>query len=271
MFPLRPRAGRVAIVEMHGSIGGGVRPAALEPLLEGVQRARWIRALVLDINSPGGSAGAADALYRRVKAIAHHKPVVAFLWEVGASGAYYIACAAHRIVASPAAVVGSIGVLSLHPILEALLQRWGIRLDVYKGGRLKDMGSPWRQPTDEERAKLQGLVDGFYSLFLDVVAEGRKMDRERVRELATGELFLAPQGKEIGLVDEIGDRDRACDLAAQMAGIRRRVVTLRPRRPLLARLLQPAGEALAAGVWEAIEARLWRTTLPFFLYPPFKP
>ncbi|MFN3974864.1 MAG: signal peptide peptidase SppA [Dehalococcoidia bacterium] len=264
MFFPHPRAGRIALVELHGVIGGGVRPTVLEPLLEAVRRARWLRALVLDINSPGGSAGASDLLYRKVKSIAQKKPVVAFIRETGASGAYYIACAAHRIVASPAAVVGSIGVLSAHPVVEALLQRWGVQVGIYKGGRLKDMGSPWRQPTDEERAKLQGLVDDFYNLFLSVVAEGRKMDLARVQEVATGEPFLAQRGKELGLIDEVGDQERALETAAQMAGIRRRVVTLRPHRPLLARLFRPAGEALVGSVWEALEARLWQSTLPSF-------
>lgn len=267
MFFLRPRAGRIAVVELHGTIGGGVRPTVLEPLLEVVRRARWLRALVLDINSPGGSAGASDLLYRKVKAIAQRKPVVAFIRETGASGAYYIACAAHRIVASPAAVVGSIGVLSIHPVLEALLQRWGVQMGVYKGGRLKDMGSPWRPPTDEERAKLQGLVDDFYNLFVGVVAEGRKMEEGRVREIATGEPFLAQRGKELGLVDEVGDQERALDIAAQMAGIKRRVVTLRPRRPFLARFFGLAGEAVAGSMWEALETRLWQSTLPSFRWP----
>ncbi|GBD11411.1 Putative signal peptide peptidase SppA [bacterium HR23] len=267
MFFPRPRAGRIALIEVHGTIGGSVRPTVLEPLLEAVRRARWLRALVLDINSPGGSAGASDALYRKVKAIAQRKPVVAYIRETGASGAYYIACGAHRIVASPAAVVGSIGVLSLHPILEALLQRWGIQMGVYKGGKHKDMGAFWRSPTEEEQAKLQGLVDDFYNLFVSVVAEGRRMEEARVREIATGEVFLAQKGKEIGLVDEVGDQEKALDLAAEMAGIRRRVLTLRPRRPFLARLFQPAGEALANGLWEAVEARLWQSVLPTFRWP----
>ncbi|MCS7206843.1 MAG: signal peptide peptidase SppA [Dehalococcoidia bacterium] len=267
MLFLRPRIGRIALIEVHGTIGGGVRPTQLEPLLEAVRRVRWIRGLVLDINSPGGSAGASDYLYRQVKAIAQNKPVVAFIREVGASGAYYIACGAHYIVASPAAVVGSIGVLSLHPVVEALLQRWGVQVGVYKGGRLKDMGAPWRPPTAEERAKLQSLVDDFYNLFVSVVAEGRKMAPERVREVATGETFLAARGKELGLIDAVGDQEQALEKAAQMAGIRRRVITLRPHRPLLARLLQPAGDALVEGLWSALEARLWQSALPQFRWP----
>ncbi|MBI4336522.1 MAG: signal peptide peptidase SppA [Chloroflexi bacterium] len=250
------RAGRIAVLEMHGVIGNSVRPAVHAPLLEAARRSRWVRAVVLDVDSPGGSATASHSLYQQVARVAAEKPVIAYISGVGASGGYYIACGATRIMAMPTALVGSIGVLSVRPVLEALLERLGVSIAMHKGGRLKDMGAFWRQSTSEEDAKLQEVVDDYYEAFIGVVAQGRKMAIERVRELATGEPFIAHRAKERGLVDELGDFDNVLDAAAQAAGIKRRVVYLRPRRPFLARFLAPMASQLADSLLETVEVHM---------------
>lgn len=250
------RGGRIAIMEMYGTIGGAVRPAVYEPLLGAVRRSRRVQALVLDIDSPGGSAPASEDLYLSVARVAQAKPVVAFIRGTGASGAYYIGSAASRIIALPTALVGSIGILAFRPVLEGLLERLGISIAVNKGGRLKDMGAFWRQPTPEEGQRLQALIDDYYLAFVQRVAQGRKMDEAKVRELATGEVFIASRAKEMGLVDELGDMERAQDVAAEMARIKRRVIYLRPRRPFLRRILGGAAQDLAQSLMEEVEARL---------------
>lgn len=249
---------KIAVVEIHGTIGASVKSPEIEKVLNRVRQDHSFRALVLDIDSGGGSASPSDYIYRAVKRIAGRKPVVACIRGVGASGAYMIACAAHRIVAAPGAIVGSIGVISVRPALEQLLDRAGIGVNVNKSGKFKDLGAPWREITPEENEKIQELIDDSYDSFVKIVSENRSLDEDRVRELATGEVYLAPRGLEAGLVDELGDLDRALELAATAAGIPNRPVFLRPPRGLRARLLGPVADTLVESVSEHIERRLWQ-------------
>jgi len=206
-------------------------------LLDSLRDDDDVRAVVLDIDSGGGGVIASDAIHLAALELAEVKPLIAYIREVGASGAYQVACAAARIVAFPTALVGSIGVLSLRPVVAQLLDRVGVQIRTLKMGRLKDMGSPFHEPTPEEEAKRQELLNSFYDHFVEVVAQGRKMSVERVRELATGEVFTARRAFELGLIDELGTLDRAIDLAAEMAHIKRRVSYFRARPPLLYRVL----------------------------------
>ena len=110
-------------------------------------------------------------------------------------------CAAHKIVALPGATIGSIGVISSRPVLERLLEKIGVRVTVTKSGPLKDMGAFYREPSEEEKQKEQELIDGYFNYFINLVAKGRRMEEGRVRELATGEVFLGEKAKSLGLVD----------------------------------------------------------------------
>ncbi|HZA24720.1 MAG TPA: S49 family peptidase, partial [Dehalococcoidia bacterium] len=169
------------------------------------------------------------------------KPVVAYVRGIGASGGYYLCCAASKVVALPTALVGSVGVIYVRPVLEQLLSKMGIELSVFNGGRLKDMSGFWRSPTDEESEKFQGLIAEMYDTFVSVVAQGRSMEDEKVRELATGEVYTARRGSELGLVDELGDFDRAMELAGELGGVRPRPRWVRPRRSLSERLFGRMG------------------------------
>ena len=211
-----------------------------------------VQALVLNVDSRGGSAAGSDYLFHSLQRVAQRKPVVAFIGGIGASGGYLLACAAHRIVALRTALVGSIGVISMRPILQTVLERLGVDLHVSKAGRLKDSWSVFRNPTEEENIKLQELVDGLYESFVETVVDSRGLSRERVLELATGEVFRASRAVELGLVDELGDLDRALDLAAELAGIPRRYVYLRPRRTLQERLLGPVARTVMEQVEEVV-------------------
>lgn len=251
---------RIAVFELFGAIGSPSRTAEYVRSLRSLADNAAVRAVILDIDSPGGSATASDYLYRSVRKLAEKKPVIAFIRGAGASGAYMVSCAATKIVAVPTALVGSIGAISARPLLYELLHRLGVRVSVTKSGRLKDMWSPLREPTKEEREKEQALLDELYDHFVAAVAKGRDMSEERVRKLATGEVFTATKAKELGLVDELGDLDAAIELAMQLGKVPRRVTYVRPRRGLravlMSRMMSGFVEELSAQVDHAFRGRI---------------
>ncbi len=233
----RKRGAGVAVVELHGVIGTRLRESVYARLFSDLAANNRYKAVLLDIESPGGSAAGSELLYYSLCRVAARKPVVAYIRNLGASGGYYLACAAHHITALPTTMVGSIGVIYLRPILEQLLGKAGVEFSVFKGGRLKDMSGFWRPPTAEEAAKLEGLINEVYENFVAVVCRGRKLETAKALELATGELFTAQQGKELGLVDELLDFDASVALAAQLGETRPRPRYLRPRRTMSEKLL----------------------------------
>lgn len=251
MAALRLRPSRIAVVEMYGVIGTTLSVARLEPMLESVRKSRFVRAVVLDIDSPGGTASASEALYLALRRIAEEKPLVAFLRGSGTSGAYMAACAAHRVVAVPNAMVGSIGVIYARPLGQRLLKRHGLAVAVHKRGALKDMGAMYRAPTEEEQQRLQGLVDDIYGALVEMVGQARGLEGERLKQVTTGEVFTARQGQALGLVDQLGDLDTAIEVAMELGRVPRRVTRVRPKRGLRGRLLGRLGstvlEDVAAG------------------------
>ncbi len=232
---IRRRKTGVGVVEMTGVIGGSLKVPVYTRLLEGVRRDRRLKAVLLEIDSPGGTASGSEVLFKSLERVAREKPVVAYIRGTGASGAYYISCAANKIVTLPSSLVGSIGVISLRPVLQQLLEKVGISFNVYKGGHLKDMSGFWRGPTPEEEGKMGGLIEEIYNNFVDVVASGRRLDLAAAKELATGEIFTGRTAKNNGLVDELGDFDTALDMAAELGGTRPRSFWITPKRPLFER------------------------------------
>jgi protease-4 len=254
----RLKPGRVAILRLYGPIGGGPRAADLVETVRELTAHKTVPAVVLDIDSPGGSASGSDYLYLALARLAAKKPLVAHVRGVGASGAYLAAMAARQIVVAPSAIVGSIGVISAGPRLPALLDRLGVRVEEHRAGKLKGMGAPWREDTAEESATEQRLVDAFYDRFVDRVAEGRRLDRARVLELATGEVWLGSQAVELGLADSVGDIDDAVEAAAKLAGVPAEGSPIRLHRPLLSRLVDRFAMRMASSVADELEARLTR-------------
>jgi len=179
-----------------------------------------IKAVVLRINSPGGSIGAVQEIYEEVNKLREKgKKVVVSMGDVGASGAYYIACAADKIVANPGTITGSIGVIMSLGNMEQLFRKIGIRVEVIKRGRHKDIGSPSRQMTLEEKELLQGLIDDAYNQFLQAVIEGRSLKESEAEKIGQGQIFTGRQAKDLGLIDEIGNFRDAVTLAGKLAGI----------------------------------------------------
>ncbi len=255
---------RIAVTELFGAIGSPSRTTEYIRMLRAIEENNRIRALVIDIDSPGGAAGPSEYISRAVAKVAKKKPVVAFVRGTGASGAYMVACGATKVIAIPTALIGSIGVIAMRPMLHEMLERIGVRMEVTKAGRLKDMFSFFREPTPEERQKEQALLDGFYERFVELVSSARRIPAERVRELATGELFSAAQAKENGLIDDLGDLDTAIDLAQQLAELsERRVTYVKPRRSLRDRLLNNVAVAMVDALAVAIEERTWGRSLRY--------
>lgn len=188
-----------------------------------------VKALVLRINSPGGGATASDQIYAELTRFKRERkvPVVAALGDLAASGGYYIACAGDRIVAHPTTVTGSIGVILLNLNLEGLLGKIGVRNETYKAGAHKDLLSPFRGATPEERRIIQSVLDTMHARFIAVVRESRPgLDPRRVPELTDGRIFDAPQAVAAGLVDEVGDLRQAIAIAERAAGLEKARVVM---------------------------------------------
>lgn len=247
---------RVAVLEITGAIGMQVRGPDMIRAVKALADDSRVRAVVLEIDSPGGSAPISDAIFRSVQRLSSRKPTVAFVMNGALSGGYLIACAAQKIVALPTSLVGSIGVIFIRPVVQELMQKVGVRMVVTHEGHLKGMFQPWRDPTPEEQQKVQSLTEEYYEWFIDAVAGARNLGREVVRQYATGEMFSAAKAKEMGLVDELGDFDTAIDMASEMGRAPRRLQYVRPRRPLLERLFARGGAAVADALVGEAESRL---------------
>ena len=218
----------VGLVEIYGPIhtspsGSFMVPSSADAIirrLKAYQKDERVKAVVLRVNSPGGTVGSCQEIVEAVKRVqAAGKKVVASFGEVSASGGYYVSCGADRIVANPGTLTGSIGVILEFSNLEGLFRKIGVRMETIKSGAHKDIGSFSRAPTPEERKILQGLIDDAYGQFVRAIAEGRRMPEDKVLALADGRIYTGTQAKEAGLVDELGDLHAAILLAGKLAGI----------------------------------------------------
>lgn len=180
-----------------------------------------VKAIVLRIDSPGGGVVPSQEIYDAVRRVRtkSNKAVIASMGSVAASGGYYIAAATDRIVANPGTLTGSIGVIMETANVEGLLQKIGVEGVVVKSGKYKDVGSPLRKMTDEERGLLQTVMDDVHKQFIEAVAEGRSLELADVQTLADGRIFTGRQAKDAKLVDELGNLDDAIQLAADVVGI----------------------------------------------------
>jgi len=222
--------GLIISTEMPSLFGTGERPLSL--LKEKLAKAEAdsnVRAVVLRINSPGGGVTASDIIYHEIQGFRERtgRPVVALMMDVAASGGYYVACGTDSIMAHPTALTGSIGVIMQWINMKGALAWIQLRVETIKSGDKKDIGSPFREMTKEERALLQQIVNAYYERFVQVVAKSRsKLPIQRVRELSDGRVYDALEAHKVGLVDGIGYMDDAIAKAKELAGITKaRVVT----------------------------------------------
>ena len=209
---------KVAVVRIEGVIVDS-REAVEE--LRRYRENPGIKAIVLRIDSPGGGVVPSQEIYTEVrKTRADGKiKLVTSMGNIAASGGYYIAAATDKIVANPGTLTGSIGVIMELANVKGLLEKVGVESVVIKSGRHKDMASPFRTMSEEDRALLQGVLDDVHDQFIRAVAAGRSLKLEEVRDLADGRIFTGRQAKKISLVDELGDLQDAIKLAARLVGI----------------------------------------------------
>ena len=178
-----------------------------------------VKAIILRIDSPGGAVAPSQEIYAEVKKALEKKQVIVSMGSLAASGGYYIAAPATRIFANPGTLTGSIGVIMEIPNVEELMKKIGIKSEVIKSGKNKDMASAFRTMQPEGRQILQGVLDNVHDQFIKAVADGRKMTLEEVRALADGRIFSGEQALAVKLVDELGTLDDATKAAAKMAGL----------------------------------------------------
>jgi protease-4 len=212
-FNLREKVG---IIPIEGIIGDS------EELIEQINAFaddRGIRAVVLRINSPGGGVVPSQEIYQAVRELKKKKKVVASMGSVAASGGYLIAVAADRIVANPGSITGSISTVMHYANVEELLKKVGVRSSVVKSGKFKDIGSPTREMTAEEKSLIQAIVDDIYDQFVRTIAENRRLPLQRIFELADGRIFSGRQARDLGLVDDLGGLQDAVLLAGKLSGM----------------------------------------------------
>lgn len=218
---------RIGVVSVRGFISDSKETVEQ---LKKYRKDQRIRAIILRIDSPGGGTAASQEIYREVERTNSQKKVVASMGNVAASGGYYIALGADRIVANPATLTGSIGVILEVSNFKELLHKIGVSREAIKTGPYKDIGSPLREMKPEERQLLQEVIGNVYQQFVDVVVKGRKISRERVEKIADGRIFTGAQAKALGLVDDLGSFEDAVDLTKKMVGLSGEVKLIYPEK-----------------------------------------
>ncbi len=191
-----------------------------------------VKAIVLRIDSPGGGVVPSQEIHDAVKRVKNksNKAIIASMGTVAASGGYYIAAATDRIIANPGSLTGSIGVIMEMANFEGLMKKVGVEGVVIKSGRFKDVGSPLRKMSDEERKLLQSVMDDVHQQFIQAVADGRSLEVSEVEPLADGRIYTGRQAKEARLIDELGDLDDAIHIAADIAGMEGEPKVVEPRK-----------------------------------------
>jgi protease-4 len=218
---------KVGVVKVEGFIGD--TRDVLEQLNQ-FGKDDAIKAVVLRIDSPGGGVASSQEIYEAVTELKKKKKVVTSMGSLAASGGYMIACATDKIVANPGTITGSISAVMHFANAEELLKKLGLKASVVKSGKFKDIGSPIRAMTSEERALLQELVDDIYDQFLDMVARDRKIPKENLRKIADGRIFTGRQAQKLGLVDYLGDMGYAVTLAGELSGIKGKPEVVHPKK-----------------------------------------
>jgi len=188
-----------------------------------------IKAVIVRIDSPGGAVVPSQEIYDKIVQLKKKKKVVVSMGSVAASGGYYVACAANKIVANPGTITGSIGVIIQFPQMEELLKKIGLKSTVIKSGKYKDVGSPSREMTSDEKILLQGVVDDIYDQFIEVVSFSRNISKKKIEDIADGRIFSGRQALDLGLVDYLGNMEYTIDLAAQLSGIKGKPQVIYPK------------------------------------------
>ncbi len=225
-------------VMMTGSVPAGLGIATSEDITKSLTDAdgdEGVKAIVMRINSPGGSPAAAEEIVAAMKKI--KKPVVVSMGDVAASAAYYISAPADKIIANPDTITGSIGVIWEFQNRSAFYEKDGTSFYISKSGELKDMGGDWRGLSDEEKRYADQTIEEAYGRFVKEVAQDRNLSLSKVKDLADGRVYTGAKARELGLVDDFGSLDDAIETAAKLAGIEGKPEVTYTNRPSLSQLL----------------------------------
>ncbi len=218
---------KIGVIPIEGAI---MESQSIVSQLANFRKNKGIKAIILRIDSPGGGVGPSQEIYREVRRTIKTKKVIVSMGSLAASGGYYVAAAADKIVASPGTITGSIGVIMEFIQLKELLKKIGISLEVMKSGEFKDIGSPHREMSERDKELILELITDIQDQFVEAVAEGRNLAVEEVREIADGRVFSGAKAKELGLVDVLGNFQDAVDLAKKEAGIKGEATLVYPKR-----------------------------------------
>jgi len=224
-----PMGERIALVSIEGPILDS--KGTIDEIKE-YTKDPSVKAIVLRIDSPGGAVAPSQEIYEEIRKAATKKKIVVSMGSVAASGGYYIASPASRIIANPGTLTGSIGVIMEIPNLEGLMSKIGVKTEVIKSGRHKDIASVFRGIKKEEREILQSVLDNVHEQFIKAVAEGRKMLIDDVIKIADGRIFTGEQALKAGLVDEMGNIEDAIKVAGKLAGIKGEPVVISKKEKL---------------------------------------
>lgn len=272
IWPFKPKFRKqIARIEVSGAIAGTTRDRVLEALK--IVEERRFPALLLRIDSPGGTVGDSQEIYSALKRLQQKVKIVASFGNISASGGVYIGMGAQHIMANPGTITGSIGVILRGNNIERLLDKIGVSFKVIKSGPYKDILSFDRELTEPEKNILQELIDTSYQQFVQTVAEARQLTVDSVKAFADGRIFTGQQAVELGVVDRLGTEEDARRWAAELAGLdpeKTRCYNFEERKPLLKRLIsgdKQESTGLSAGLnW--LEFELKTSGQPLWLYKP---
>lgn len=272
IWPFKPRFRKqIARIEISGAIAGGTRKRVLEALEE--VKEKKFPALLLRIDSPGGTVGDSQEIYSALKKLQETVKIVASFGNISASGGVYIGMGAQHIVTNPGTITGSIGVILRGNNLERLLDKIGVSFKVIKSGPYKDILSFDRELTQPEQTILQELIDVSYGQFVSTVASARSLDEQTVRGFADGRIFTGAQALALGVVDRLGTEEDARRWAAELAGLdpeKTEVYTIEEKKPFWNKLLP--GNSQASSPWMSpkmlswLEFELAYQGMPLWLY-----
>ena len=231
-------SGEIAIVNIHGML---MDSRDIVQQLSDYRHNPQIRGVILHIDSPGGAVAPAQEIYSEIlKLRANHKAVYASMGTVAASGGYYIACAADYVLANPGTLTGSISAVMALNNIEELTKKVGVKPNIIKSGKFKDLGSPLRAMTPEEHILLQGVVNDVHEQFVQAIARGRGLPLSEINRIADGRIMTGQQALKLNLIDEVGGLEKTIDLLAKKIGItgKPKVIEQKEKIPFLGWLLQ---------------------------------
>ena len=255
---IKPIGDKIALIRIYGPITitetsefpFQQQAATTNSIIENIKKAKGdksVKAVILEINSPGGTVVATQELADAVSSI--NKPTVAYIREVGASGAYWVATSADKIVASPMSITGSIGVISSYLEFSKLFEKYGITYQRLASGEFKDTGSPYKELNPVEKQLLQRKLDIIYDYFVEAVAKNRNMSIGEVRKLADGSFYLGTEAKELGLVDYLGDKNLAINITKELAGLEKaEIITYKEKTSLFSYLTKLSSYYIGQGI-----------------------